>query len=78
MRAQGVIEVRDELTVLGRATFFPGKMEWRWNLTNAGFARMMGGGDCGGRPTRGWRKTGAKAVAAIEKATKSREEQKHG
>ncbi len=58
MRAQGVIDVSDEQTgeVYGRAVFDGGRMEWRWQ--------------CGAQ--RGWRKTGAKAVAAIEKATKSR------
>jgi hypothetical protein len=58
MRDQGVLDVCDKLTgeVIGTATFDGGRMEWRWR--------------CGAQ--RGWRKTGAKAVAAIEKATKSR------
>jgi hypothetical protein len=62
MRAMGHVAAYDKLTgeAIGTATFDGGRMEWRWR--------------CGAQ--RGWRKTGAKAVAAIEKATKSREEQR--
>jgi hypothetical protein len=60
MQAEGTIEVGDENGVtLGTA-------QWRPELGKWSFT-------CGAQ--RGWRKTGAKAVAAIEKATKSREEQ---
>lgn len=74
MQAQGTVDVFDEHGVLlGTATFNGGRMEWSWRLTSVGFRRM---GISSGRPARGWRKTGKAAVAAIEKATKSREEQR--